>query len=201
MTRSKTMTICDAIFSTTSRQAAIYRDIALVLGGSLLIAGCAQISIMTTLSPVPITGQTFAVLLVGALLGMKRGVLSTITYMCEGAIGIPVFAGGGSGIATIIGPSGGYILGFIVASAFVGFLAQSGWDKKLTTAFLAIFIGNWLIYIPGLIWLSRYVGLRNVIQMGLLPFIIGDIIKILLVASILPTAWKTIRLFNKQNYE
>lgn len=164
------------------------RNISLIIGGSLLIALTAQIEL--PLWPVPVTGQTFGVLLVAALLGRRLGTMSIITYLVEGAIGLPFFSGGGAGAAHLVGPTGGYLAGFVVAAYVVGWLCERGWDRRLETAVLVFMLGNLVIYVPGLLWLSRFVGWQSVLHVGLFPFIPGDILKLLLAALTLPTGWK-----------
>jgi len=171
------------------RQAALAYDVALVLGGSLLTALAAQIGIRLPFSPVPITGQTLAVLLVGALLGSRRGALSMLTYLLQGLLGLPVFANGMSGLAYALGPTGGYLVGFVGAAWLTGRLAERGWDRCVWSTILAMVAGNIVLYILGLAWLSRFVGARA-FALGLFPFLIGDALKIVLAAAALPTGWK-----------
>ena len=171
---------------------AIWYDAALVVGGSLLIALSAYLKIQLPFSPVPITGQTLAVLLVGVSLGWKKGGMSVLTYLAEGVLGFPVFAGGASGLAYLLGPTGGYLLGFVVAALAVGWLAERGWDRHVGLTLLAMLIGNALIYLPGLIWLSRYVGVEQALPLGLYPFLIGDGVKLLLAGLLLPAGWAII---------
>lgn len=176
------------------RPRALWQEGLLVLGGSVLIGLMAQVAIPLPFTPVPITGQTFAVLLVGALLGSRRGALSAGLYLAEGALGLPVFAGGSGGLARLFGPTGGYLLGFVVAAGVVGWLCESGWDRRLPTAILAMLIGNGLIYLFGLPWLARFVGPERALAAGLWPFLAGDLIKIALAALALPLAWRWTRL-------
>jgi biotin transport system substrate-specific component len=168
-------------------------DIALILGGAVLTAIAAQIAI--PMWPVPITGQTFAVLLVGAVLGASRGALSMITYFSLGAVGLPVFTGAVSGIT--FGTTFGYLVGFIAAAAVVGWLGQRQWHNKVSGVVASFAIGNAVIYLFGLPWLSFALSNLNlasdftaVIAAGFLPFLIGDAIKIALAATALPLAWK-----------
>ncbi len=163
------------------------RDIALVLAGSWLVALAAQIRI--PLWPVPVTGQTFAVLLAGALLGRKRGALSLLAYVGQGSLGLPVWAGGAGGIARLAGPTGGYLAGMVLAAFVVGWLSERGWDRRFATAALAMLLGNMAIYALGLPWLANFVGWGSVLQAGLLPFIVGDVGKIALAALALPGTW------------
>jgi biotin transport system substrate-specific component len=170
----------------------IGREIALVLGGSLLIALSAQLQFVLPFSPVPITGQTFAVLLLGALYGSKRGPATVVTYLALGAVGLPVFAGGAFGIARLVGPTGGYLLGFVAAAFVVGLLSERGWDRKLWTTAVGMIIGNGIIYVAGVLWLSRFVGWPAVLSTGVLPFLAGDALKIALATILLPAGWKLI---------
>jgi len=165
----------------------------LVLGGSLFTALMAQVAIPLPFTPVPITGQTLAVLLVGAVLGARRGALSMMAYLAEGLVGLPVFAGGTAGIGRLLGPTGGYLVGFVFAAYAVGWLAERGWDRRPTTAVPAMVIGNAVIYVFGLPWLARFVGSAYVLSMGLVPFIPGDLLKVFLAAALLPSAWRLVR--------
>lgn len=164
-------------------------DISLIVGGSLLIALCAQIKIWLPISPVPVTLQTFAVLMLGALLGSRRGSLCALAYIIEGAAGLPVFALGG-GLAVLLGPTGGYLAGFVPAAYITGSLAEKGWDRRVGTTVLAMFLGNASIYAFGLLWLSCLIGAKNALTAGLHPFLIGDCLKIALAAVLLPSGWK-----------
>ncbi len=180
------------VYRPLSKSSARLYDAALILAGSLLIALSAQIAIRLPFSPVPVTGQTFAVLLVGVLLGSKRGTLSLIAYLAEGAAGMPVFAGGAFGAAYMTGPTGGYLLGFVAAAYAIGWLAEHGWDRHTVTAALAMVIGNAVIYACGVTWLSTYLGVEGAISAGLTPFIAGDVVKIALAAALLPAGWRII---------
>jgi biotin transport system substrate-specific component len=165
--------------------------------GSLITAVLAQVSIYLPFSPVPITGQTLAVLLVGATLGSRRGTISQILYLFEGAIGLPVFAGGNSTLIYVLGPTGGYLIGFVFASFLMGWFSEHGWDRKKLTVAIAAFLGNIVIYIFGLTWLSRFFPLKKILTIGFYPFITGDILKIFLLIIILPSCWKLINWINK----
>lgn len=171
------------------RYALLY-DAALVIGGSLLIGLCARIAIPLPFSPVPITGQTLAVLLVGTLLGSRRGSLCLLTYLAEGAAGLPVFAGGQAGLAHLMGPTGGYLVGFVAAAYVTGLLAERGYDRRMGTALLAMLLGNVVIYAFGLLWLACFVGGEGALAAGLLPFIPGDLLKVILGTMLLPSGWR-----------
>ncbi len=182
-------TYADILCPSAKRHALLY-DIVLVIGGSLLIALCAQIAIPLPFSPVPITGQTLAVLLVGALLGSRRGGLCLLTYLVEGIAGLPVFAGGATGLAHLLGPAGGYLIGFTAAAYITGLLAERGWDRRTETTLLAMLLGNAVIYAFGLPWLAFFAGVGRVLPLGLYPFIAGDLLKSILAAMLLPSGWR-----------
>ena len=185
------LTVADVLRPCEKRRAAFY-DIALIIGSSLLIGLCAQLAI--PLWPVPVTGQTFAVLMVGALIGARRGCLAVLAYIIEGAAGLPVFAMGRGGFAVLRGFTAGYLVGFIAAAYIVGLLAQKGWDRRIGTTILAMVLGNIVIYTFGLLWLSSLPGINNVLREGLYPFIIGDLLKIALAAILLPSGWKLLNI-------
>ena len=163
--------------------------VVLIIAGSLLTAFTAQIEISLPVSPVPITGQTFAVLLIGAAYGSRLGAATLGAYMLEGVAGMPVFAGGTSGWAVIDGPTGGYIVGFVLAAAAVGWLAEHGWSRSVFTVGAAMVIGNVVIYAIGVTQLQHFVGWDNVWRFGVKDFIPGDIVKALLASGVLPGAW------------
>lgn len=155
-------------------------NIAIILGTSWIIAISAQITINLPFSPVPITAQTLAVLLAGLFLGKNLGAASVAAYLAQGAAGLPVFAGGKSGLAALFGPTGGYLFGFLAAAYIVGMLSELRYQRSLFQASSTIIVGNVIIYIFGLFWLARFVGESQVLQLGLYPFLIGDLLKILL---------------------
>ena len=174
----------------------------LVVGGSVLIAVLAQIAVGY---PVPITGQTFGVLLVGALLGSRRGALCVLAYLAEGLLGLPVFTYGRAGLAMFFGPTGGYLVGFVPAAYVVGLLAERGWDRRAVTTVLAMILGSAAMYACGLAWLFCLDNLLGqplaggVLAVGLYPFLVGDVLKIVLATILLPSGWKLIRHFRVDN--
>ncbi len=172
--------------------AGVGREVALVLGGSWLMALLAQVQV--PLWPVPVTGQTFGALLIGALLGRKRAAWSMLTYLAQGFLGLPVFAGASSGIGRLIGPTGGYLLGFVVAAYVVGWLNELGWGQRFWSALVALFIGDLCIYGMGLPWLAGFVGWPSVLQVGFFPFVVGDALKLALAALLLPGGWALLHL-------
>ncbi len=183
------MTYADLFRPVTATYALIY-DLLSVLSGTLFIALSAQVAIPLPFTPVPVTGQTFAVLLTGVLLGSRRAGLCLLLYLAEGSAGLPVFAGAKGSTAYLLGPTGGYLLGFVPAAFLAGWLAERGWDRRLHTAFAAMLLSNLVIYLVGLAWLAYFVGTDRVIALGLLPFVAGDLFKLLLATAILPAGWK-----------
>jgi len=169
------------------------RDLLLVTAGALLVALLAQVRIPLPFTPVPLTGQTFAVLLVGAALGARRGVASLSLYTLIGALGLPVFAGGAAGLAYAAGPTGGYLAGFIVAAFVVGLLAERGLERSIRTSILPFLAGTLVIYLFGAGWLSVLFGLEKALELGVTPFLIGDALKLALAALALPAVWKLVK--------
>ncbi|MDQ3649262.1 MAG: biotin transporter BioY [Acidobacteriota bacterium] len=171
------------------------RSVILVVAFSLLTALAAQIVIPLPWTPVPITGQTFAVLLTGALLGSRLGALAMIAYLIEGASGLPFFRGGSGGAHYLLfSPTAGYLLAYPVAAFITGLLAERGWDKRYLTAAAAMGIGSLLILCGGWAWLSLFFRTpTEAFAAGVAPFIIGDIIKIALAAAVLPSGWVLLR--------
>ena len=165
------------------------RTAGLVIVFSLFIAACAQFTI--PVGAVPITGQSFAVLLTGALLGSRLGAAAVIAYLVEGAVGLPFFAGGGSGIVRFLGPTAGYLVAFPAAAFITGAFAEHCWDKRYATAVAAMAIGSAVIFLGGWAWYSILTNTPPVaaFQLAVLPFLPGDVIKIALGAAVLPTGW------------
>lgn len=159
-----------------------------IAAGVTVLALLAQLEV--TLGPVPLTGQTLGVLLIGAAYGLSLGTLTLLAYLAVGTAGFGVFAGGGAGWATLTGATAGYLVGFVLAAALVGYLAQRGWTRSFSATALAMLLGNVLIYVPGLLWLRQILpDWPTTLSLGLLPFIPGDLIKLALAAALLPTAW------------
>ena len=167
------------------------RDLMLITVGALLVAILAQVKIPLSFTPVPLTGQTFAVLLVAAALGSKRGAASMTFYIALGAFGLPVFAGGAAGMAYLSGATLGYLIGFVLAAYAVGLLAERGLERNIRTSILPFLAGTVIIYACGISWLTVVLGsFGKAITAGLLPFVVGDIIKLIAAALALPAAWK-----------
>jgi len=167
------------------------RDVSLVVAGALLIYLTARIVFLVPGSPVPITGQTFGVLLVGGALGFRRGLIGVGLYVLLGVVGLPFFAEGKGGLSVIWGATGGYLIGFAIAGALVGRLAELGWDRKIGGALGAMLLGNLVIYAIGLPWLGVVTSSNpeETIALGLTPFLLGDALKLVLAAVLFPVAW------------
>jgi biotin transport system substrate-specific component len=170
------------------------RDAALVLGAALLTALCAQISIPVPGSPVPITGQTFAVVLTAAALGAGRGASAQFLYVALGAVGLPFYADGASGVSVIWGATGGYLVGFVLAAWVVGRLAERRQDRTVLRAAPAMAAGQLIIFGVGVPWLAVSAGLSPsaAIAAGFTPFIVGGIVKAVLAGVLLPSAWRLV---------
>ena len=164
---------------------------ALVVFGSLLLAVSAQFKI--PLYPVPITGQTLVVLLIGMTYGPRLGGITMAAYLFEGALGLPVFAGGAAGIAALMGPTGGYLFGFLLAGMAMGYLAERGMGRTAVSTVAAMVIGNCVIYVCGALWLSNFIGFGEAIAAGVLPFLYGDALKLVIAAVLMPLAWRAVK--------
>jgi len=168
-------------------------NVLLIVGASVVTALAAQIAVPVPWSPVPITGQTWAVLLSGAVLGARRAFLAQALYLMEGAAGLPVFAGGAAGFHVFAGPTAGYLAAFPFAAAMTGLLAERGWDRRFLTMVAAMLLGSVVIFAFGLANLSRFVPAEHLLAAGLLPFLPGDVVKSSLAALAFPTAWRWVR--------
>ncbi len=170
-------------------------DVALVVGAALFVALSAQLVIPLPFTPVPITMQPFAVLLVGASLGAVRGSSALVLYLLLGMVGAPVYADGHGGLEWVLGASGGYLVSYPFVAAITGRLAERQWDRKVLSALAAMLAGNVAIYVVGVPWLAAYldVGIGRALELGLYPFIPGDLLKLVLAALLLPGAWRLVR--------
>jgi biotin transport system substrate-specific component len=173
---------------------ALFTDAVVIALGAGVIAAGAQLSIALPFTPVPVTGQTFGVLLVGASYGAGRGAASALLYVSLGIAGAPVYAHGASGWAVITGATGGYLVSFPIASGLAGFLAERGWDRRFSSAIGAMLTANVLIYVVGLPWLAivLHTNLEKTLEYGLYPFVPGDMLKLYLAAAGLPLAWRAV---------
>lgn len=166
----------------------------LVIAGAALVAVCAQVSIPLPFTPVPVTGQTFAVVLVGASLGPLSGGLSLTLYLLAGIAGAPVYADGADGWDVLTSATGGYLIGFVLAASLTGALAARSWDRRFRSATSAMLAGNVVIYLVGLPWLAwkLHTDLETTLELGLYPFVIGDLLKLYLAATLLPAVWRIV---------
>ena len=189
MSAARSLTLADAVLP----RAGAVQDALLVLSASLITALAAQAAIPVPWSPVPITAQSFAVLLSGAALGPRRGFLAQLAYLAQGAVGLPYFAGGAGGAAVFAGPTGGYLLAFPLAAGLTGWLCARGWDRRFVTMVAAMLGGSAVIFALGLAWLARFVPAEGLLAAGLLPFIPGDLVKSTLAAVAFPAVWRVVR--------
>jgi biotin transport system substrate-specific component len=167
------------LINETAKDRSWIKEAAVILGASIIIALFAPISIPLPFSPIPIAVQAHVVLLLSCLLGSKRSVMSVLTYLFQGAIGLPVFAGGIGGIAVLAGPRGGYLLGYLVAAFVTGFMIERTMNRTPSKVFAAMGFGNLIVYLFGISWLSRYIGWGSAFVLGMLPFLIGDLLKLI----------------------
>jgi biotin transport system substrate-specific component len=167
------------------------RDLGLVLAGALLILLTARISVPIAGNPVPFTMQNFGILVVGGALGLRRGGLAAFLYIALGLVGLPFFAEGRGGLSVIWGATGGYLVGFVVAAALVGRLAELGWDRRFGGALGATSLGTAVIYVFGVPWLAIATGmsLGEAIATGLVPFLVFDVVKLVAAAAVFPASW------------
>jgi biotin transport system substrate-specific component len=186
MSSVRTLTLADVAWP----HAGVLQNLVLIGGASLVTAAAAQLAIPVPWSPVPITGQSFAVLLTGATLGMRRAFFAQLLYLAEGAVGLPFFAGGAGGAAIFAGPTAGYLLAFPFAAALTGSLAERGWDRRFGGTFAAMLLGSALILALGLVVLTRFLPADRLLAAGLLPFIPGDLVKATLAAFAFPATWR-----------
>ena len=169
------------------------RRVTLAIGGSLLLWLSAKIQV--PFWPVPMTLQTLVVLGLGMAFGPRLAIATVVLYLAQGAAGLPVFAGTpekGIGLAYMMGPTGGYLFGFVLAAGIVGWLAEQGWDRNIVTTALAMLVGNLVIYLPGLAWLTTFIGVEKAYLFGMQPFLAGDALKLAIAALALPLSWKLI---------
>ncbi|MGF1503804.1 MAG: biotin transporter BioY [Chloroflexi bacterium] len=182
------MTYAELLRPTNDRTALLY-DVALIVAGSWFIAAMARLTL--EIGPVPVTGQTLAVLLIGVLLGSRKGALSVLAYIAQGIAGLPVFARGLAGPAIVASPTFGYIMGFVAAAFVVGLLAERNWDANVLKTAAAMIVGNLIIYAFGVAWLA-ILNVPEVIAVGVVPFLLGDALKIGLAMVLLPLGWRLV---------
>ena len=184
-----------------SRTGNLLKDGLLVLGFSIFLALCAQVSIKLSFTVVPITLQTLGALLTGAALGSKRGALAMLVYLAEGAAGLPVFAGGAGGIIYLFGFTAGYLWAIPIAAFVTGLLCERGFDRSYLTSALAMLPGTLIFYALGVPWLAitAHLSIGHAFVDGMLPFIPGDLIKLVIAAALLPGAWQLIKWIKPEN--
>ncbi|WP_298836468.1 biotin transporter BioY [uncultured Roseobacter sp.] len=184
------------IFGPRAGAARLVKQAVLVMLGIALLAVAAKIKVPMWPSPVPITMGTFAVLTIGAAYGARLGLATIVGYLLIGALGYDVFAGSSAeaaGLTYMMGGTGGYLLGYVLATVTLGVLAARGWDRSVMLMAAAMLIGNAMIYVPGLLWLGQLYGWdKPILAWGLTPFLIGDALKLVLAAMILPAVWKLV---------
>ena len=180
----------DSLMTPSAATSAVTKA-ALVVFGSLLLAVSAQFKI--PLYPVPVTGQTLVVLLIGMTYGPRLGGITVAAYLFEGALGLPVFAGGAAGVAVLMGPTAGYLFGFLLAAIAMGYLAERGMGRTVVSTIAAMVIGNCVIYLCGALWLANFIGFGQAIAAGVLPFLYGDALKLVVAAGLMPWAWRAVK--------
>ncbi|MDQ4005422.1 MAG: biotin transporter BioY [Actinomycetota bacterium] len=188
--------LAEAIPRPSRRATSVALDAALVVGGSLFIALFAQITIKLPFTPVPVSGQTFAVLLIGTGYGWARAGLTVGLYLAEIAVGLPFAAEAKSGVEvlSLATASGGYLWGMLLAGVLTGWLANRGWDRNIRSSLGVMLLGNIVIFAVGVPWLSASIDVpvSEALELGLYPFIVGDVLKLLLAAGLLPAAWRLV---------
>jgi biotin transport system substrate-specific component len=188
MLQANRLVLIDALLDKGHSQ---FRTLFLVLAGSLLLTVSAKVQV--PFYPVPMTLQTLVVLLIGVAFGWRMGFATVLAYLAQGAMGLPVFAGTpekGLGLLYMAGPTGGYLVGFALAAATTGWLAERGLDRSAIGTAIAMVAGNIVIYACGLVWLSTFVGMEKAVTFGMAPFLFGDLVKIALATVTLPMIWK-----------
>jgi len=181
--------LVDELIGTEIKMSNRVKDTLIVIGASWVLALMAQISFPLPFSPVPITAQTFAVLIIGSSLGAKRAFSSTLLYLGQGAMGLPFFAGAKAGLGVLFGASSGYLLGFVIAATVMGYLSERKLERNLKTSLLIFLVGHAIIYMFGLVVLSFFVGADKVFLLGLFPFIPGLILKTFAASALMPSVW------------
>ncbi len=169
------------------------KEIFTVLGASIIISLSGPVAIPLPFTPVPIVTQCHVILLLSVLLGSKRAALAVVAYLAQGAIGLPVFAGGKCGIMHLFGPTGGYLFSYIAAAFATGYLMERVFKRNATHAFYAMGIGNLIIYVIGVPWLAIYCGWQKAFQLGMLPFLVTDFLKLVVAGKVL----KNLRFFTE----
>lgn len=188
-------TLAPTLYNRTFPRTAFWlRDVILIVLGALFVAALAQVKIPLPFTPVPLTGQTLAVLLIGATLGSTRAAAAMVLYIVLGALGLPVFAGGASGVTYLTGATLGYLAGFVIAAYVIGLLAERGLERSVRTSLLPFLLGTTIIYACGVAWLAVVLGnFSQAVAAGVFPFLVGDAIKLVAAALLLPAAWQKVK--------
>ncbi len=174
------------------------KDVLIILIGSIIMMTLSKVSFYLPFTPIPITAQSLGILVIGSSFGMKRAFFSSVVYVGSGLLGAPVFSGGKYGLQALMGPTGGYIIGFIVAASLMGFYGDRCRDRTFLSSYLIFFLGHFIIFTFGIIWLGLFVSLDRVLALGFYPFIPGMIIKTVLAGTLTPLIWKNI---NKKDFK
>lgn len=202
VTLGRTMTLVDTLLAPRfahDRMMSLFSQLALIFGGSALLALSAQFAFRIPISPVPVTGQTLVVLMIGMAYGSRLGLATVCAYLLEGGMGLPVFANGAAGWPVLIGPTGGYLIGFAAAAFILGLLAERGFGRGPVSTALAMLVGTALIYLFGATWLGQFIGMGKAIAAGVLPFLYGDVLKLVVAAGLMPLAWRGVRLLSRDS--
>jgi len=189
-------TLSDAVLAprfVDDRIPPLMSQILLVLAGSALLALSAQFAFRIPISPVPVTGQTLVVLLIGMAYGSRLGAATVLAYLVEGGMGLPVFANGTAGWPVIMGPTGGYLVGFVAAAFALGWLAERGMGRGPISTAIAMAVGTIIIYVFGVSWLGQFIGFEKAVAAGVMPFLYGDALKLVVAAGLMPLAWRAVR--------
>lgn len=196
MAQATTDRVLTEAFGPSEGTALRIKQALLVVAGIVLLTVMAKIKLPVPPSPVAVNMGTFAVLFLGAAYGPRLGLVTIVGYMLIGMLGFDVFQSSTaelSGIDYMMGSTGGYLVGYVMATVLLGMLARRGWDRSMVWMALAMFLGNVLVYVPGLLWLGQVYGWdKPILEWGLTPFVIGDLMKLALAAMILPAAWKLV---------
>ncbi|QPM89956.1 biotin transporter BioY [Pseudooceanicola algae] len=196
MSQAMSAKVLTETFGPTEGLALRVKQVVLVLAGIVLLAVMAKIKLPVPGSPVAVSMGTFAVLTIGAAYGARLGLVTIVGYMLLGMLGFDIFQSSTAdlnGISYMMGGTGGYLVGYVMATVLLGALAQRGWDRSVKGMALAMLLGNVLLYVPGLLWLGQLYGWdQPILAWGLAPFVLGDALKLALAALLLPAAWKLV---------
>lgn len=196
----RSMTLADTLIAprfADDRMLSLVSQLFLVIAGSALLAVSAQFAFRLPISPVPVTGQTLVVLMIGMAFGSRLGAATVMAYLIEGGMGLPVFANGAFGWPVLIGPTGGYLIGFVAAAFVIGYMAERGAGRGPVSTALAMLVGTAVIYLFGASWLAQFLGFEKALAVGVLPFLYGDALKLIVAAGLMPLAWRGVRLLSR----